>query len=406
VLVADAALESGGPAPGPSDGPLQLRQRVLAEAALQSVAGDPPGLVFVPSDDWDPGPGTVGADLFDQLDTPWTYTASLPSLDGPGARTRVGVAEVRAAPPLPTYVLRTAAALRRRARIYEAVTGTRDTLLPYYEQAAALALSSELRSEPETSRRLVQDSRAAIDERLDQITVEGPEFVTLSSDAGFFPITLTNRLDHPVRVGAVISDDDGLLTVVEVEPQVLEPRSQVTLTVSVEAPSVGVTDGQGAAGHRQRPALRRPRRVPPAQQHGRHRHLVRDGSRGRLRPPARLATRRAAAASRPPSTGARSVSHRAPEPASGAQGRSLLSASAVMAAGTVVSRLTGFARAALIIAAIGKALDADLFTQANTIPNSLYILVAGGVLNVVLVPQLVRSMRNDPDGGRRTRAGS
>jgi putative peptidoglycan lipid II flippase len=71
-----------------------------------------------------------------------------------------------------------------------------------------------------------------------------------------------------------------------------------------------------------------------------------------------------------------------------------------MAAGTVVSRLTGFARAALIIAAIGKALDADLFTQANTIPNSLYILVAGGVLNVVLVPQLVRSMRNDPDGGQ------
>jgi putative peptidoglycan lipid II flippase len=79
--------------------------------------------------------------------------------------------------------------------------------------------------------------------------------------------------------------------------------------------------------------------------------------------------------------------------------RSLLSASAVMAAGTVLSRLTGFVRAALIIAAIGKALDADLFTQANTIPNSLYILVAGGVLNVVLVPQLVRSMRNDADGG-------
>jgi putative peptidoglycan lipid II flippase len=79
--------------------------------------------------------------------------------------------------------------------------------------------------------------------------------------------------------------------------------------------------------------------------------------------------------------------------------RSLLSASALMAAGTVLSRLTGFVRAALIIAAIGKALNADLFTQANTIPNSLYILVAGGVLNVVLVPQLVRSMRNDPDGG-------
>ncbi|HEU0287215.1 MAG TPA: murein biosynthesis integral membrane protein MurJ [Nocardioidaceae bacterium] len=77
----------------------------------------------------------------------------------------------------------------------------------------------------------------------------------------------------------------------------------------------------------------------------------------------------------------------------------LLSASALMAAGTIVSRVTGFLRAVLIVAAIGKSLDADLFTQANTIPNSLYILVAGGVFNVVLVPQLVRTMKNDPDGG-------
>lgn len=95
------------------------------------------------------------------------------------------------------------------------------------------------------------------------------------------------------------------------------------------------------------------------------------------------------------------MSDRIPDPANAPPGGGTLhSASAVMAAGTVVSRLTGFVRAALIFAAIGKSLDADLFTQANTIPNSLYILVAGGVLNVVLVPQLVRSMRNDPDGGQ------
>jgi putative peptidoglycan lipid II flippase len=77
----------------------------------------------------------------------------------------------------------------------------------------------------------------------------------------------------------------------------------------------------------------------------------------------------------------------------------LLSAGAVMAGGTVVSRLTGFVRGALLLAVLGKSLDADLFTQANTLPNSLYILVAGGVFNVVLVPQLVRAMRTDPDGG-------
>ncbi|MGZ4494255.1 MAG: murein biosynthesis integral membrane protein MurJ, partial [Nocardioides sp.] len=77
----------------------------------------------------------------------------------------------------------------------------------------------------------------------------------------------------------------------------------------------------------------------------------------------------------------------------------ILSSSAVMAAGTVVSRLSGFVRNALLVAAIGAQLHADVFTIANTIPNMLYILLAGGVFNAVLVPQLVRAMKHDADRG-------
>ncbi len=78
---------------------------------------------------------------------------------------------------------------------------------------------------------------------------------------------------------------------------------------------------------------------------------------------------------------------------------SVLSSSAVMAAGTAVSRLSGFVRSTLLAAALGTQLHADVFTIANTVPNMLYILLAGGVFNAVLVPQLVRAMKNDPDGG-------
>ena len=81
------------------------------------------------------------------------------------------------------------------------------------------------------------------------------------------------------------------------------------------------------------------------------------------------------------------------------ESRSLLSSSAVMAAGTVVSRLSGFVRGILLAAALGVGLHADVFNIANTVPNMLYILLAGGVVNAVLVPQLVRAMKNDPDGG-------
>ena len=77
----------------------------------------------------------------------------------------------------------------------------------------------------------------------------------------------------------------------------------------------------------------------------------------------------------------------------------ILASSAVMAAGTVVSRLSGFVRSTLLAAALGVSLHADVFTIANTIPNMLYILLAGGIFNAVLVPQLVREMRNAPDGG-------
>ena len=83
----------------------------------------------------------------------------------------------------------------------------------------------------------------------------------------------------------------------------------------------------------------------------------------------------------------------------GAVSRSLLSSSAVMAAGTIVSRLSGFVRGILLAAALGVGLHADVFNIANTVPNMLYILLAGGVVNAVLVPQLVRAMKNDADGG-------
>lgn len=92
----------------------------------------------------------------------------------------------------------------------------------------------------------------------------------------------------------------------------------------------------------------------------------------------------------------------APTPPPAAGGRkvaSLLSSSAVMAAGTLVSRVTGFLRTMVIAAAIGVGTMGDSYNAANTLPTLLYILIGGGALNAVFVPQLVRSMKNDEDGG-------
>ncbi|MFF8948077.1 murein biosynthesis integral membrane protein MurJ [Streptomyces sp. NPDC014940] len=89
----------------------------------------------------------------------------------------------------------------------------------------------------------------------------------------------------------------------------------------------------------------------------------------------------------------------APAPKKGGKAAGLLKSSAVMAAGTMVSRLTGFIRSALIAAALGLGLLADSFQVAYQLPTMIYILTVGGGLNSVFVPQLVRSMKEDEDGG-------
>ncbi|MFD3438475.1 murein biosynthesis integral membrane protein MurJ [Streptomyces sp. NPDC058685] len=90
----------------------------------------------------------------------------------------------------------------------------------------------------------------------------------------------------------------------------------------------------------------------------------------------------------------------APAPAKSAgRAGSLLKSSAVMAAGTIVSRLTGFLRTLVMAAAIGVGTLNDSYQVANVLPTMIYVLVGGGALNAVFIPQLVRAMKNDDDGG-------
>ncbi|NDG25486.1 MAG: murein biosynthesis integral membrane protein MurJ, partial [Actinobacteria bacterium] len=76
----------------------------------------------------------------------------------------------------------------------------------------------------------------------------------------------------------------------------------------------------------------------------------------------------------------------------------LLRATSVMAAGTIVSRITGLIRNLLIVALLGTAILGDTYNVANTMPNILYNLLIGGALTAVFVPQIVRSLRDEDSG--------
>jgi putative peptidoglycan lipid II flippase len=79
---------------------------------------------------------------------------------------------------------------------------------------------------------------------------------------------------------------------------------------------------------------------------------------------------------------------------------SLGRASALLAAGTMVSRVTGLLRTIVLVGLIGAnaAPAADAFNVANQLPNDVYAIISAGVLTAVIVPQIVQAAAHSDRG--------
>ncbi|MFD5224020.1 murein biosynthesis integral membrane protein MurJ [Microbacterium sp. NPDC058342] len=79
---------------------------------------------------------------------------------------------------------------------------------------------------------------------------------------------------------------------------------------------------------------------------------------------------------------------------------SLGRASAILGAGTLVSRVTGLVRTIVLVAAIGSLGRAsDAFSTANQLPNNVFTIIQTGILTAVIIPQIVKSASHK-DGGQ------
>jgi putative peptidoglycan lipid II flippase len=80
---------------------------------------------------------------------------------------------------------------------------------------------------------------------------------------------------------------------------------------------------------------------------------------------------------------------------------SLMASSRTMAVASLVSRVTGFLRSLVLVAALGIGVGevADAYNLANTLPNMVYELLLGGVLTSVIIPVLVFAQHSDVDRG-------
>ena len=93
----------------------------------------------------------------------------------------------------------------------------------------------------------------------------------------------------------------------------------------------------------------------------------------------------------PPSTG--------PQRAADDTSPNLARSSRAMAFGTIASRGTGFLRTFVLLYVLGTAGLSGAYNNSNTLPNTVYYLMLGGIFTAVVVPLLVRAAKEDPDRG-------
>jgi putative peptidoglycan lipid II flippase len=89
-----------------------------------------------------------------------------------------------------------------------------------------------------------------------------------------------------------------------------------------------------------------------------------------------------------------------PSPADeGPDNASVVRSSGIMALGTLASRGTGFLRTLVLAYALGVGSVSIAYNNANTLPNTVYDLMLGGILTSIVVPLLVNAAKRDADRG-------
>lgn len=248
ILVAPLPEDMWGPFPGDERSALAVRQRLLADAALHAMSPDrdQPLVRFLPPG-WDPGDGWRRARFFQGLDVAWLSPVDVPDvLSGlstapavdPEENLTYPEAESDAELPLST-VLATEALIAQGAIVEELVTDESDVDESVVRQAL-LTSSFWSRWRPGLAAERAVAARERVSGWLDEVTVRGPAFVTMSSESGTFQVTVVNGLDQRVTVGLRASVPGGDLRLSTPEPMELAPNSRGAMRIDASATDIGV----------------------------------------------------------------------------------------------------------------------------------------------------------------------
>jgi hypothetical protein len=244
VILTDSAAGSGGPAPGRRHTALTLRQRLVSEAALhaRSPNGSTPLVVTLPRT-WNPGPRWNVADFFFGLDLPWLRMVDLDTVT-------VGTLGTPSGPPVYSERERNAQVpfanvlatedLARTGDVLANLLARNDSVDDDIARSALLASSENARRRPEKAMRSARATVDRLRSTMQDVSIEGPSFATLSSGQGPIQVTVVNGMDEPVTVGIDARTPSGDLHIRAPDPVTLGPGTRAAVRLEATATGIGV----------------------------------------------------------------------------------------------------------------------------------------------------------------------
>lgn len=252
LVVTSSGAAAGGPGPDAPRSAVNLRQRILSEAALHALSPEPSPLVVVLPNTWIPD-STNG--FFEGLDVDWLNLTTVEDASR-GQGTRVGLDQLDYPGRQTSFELDAANftavdALIRSGEVLDNILTNNDRVASTVIDQALASASYSSRVRPDTVRAEADRSRMAIDAVMRSIVIEAPSGVTLSSASGRFAATVINGLDEAVTVGIEAISDDAL-TITPPDLVDIGPGGRTTVLLRARTSRQGVhnvtlivTDSEG-----------------------------------------------------------------------------------------------------------------------------------------------------------------
>ncbi|NQU37209.1 MAG: hypothetical protein HQ526_06370 [Actinobacteria bacterium] len=242
AVVIDSVLsDSLGSADDSAASALIDRQRFLAETGVLATTPGTTGVPVVvgPESQWNPNPTTVSGILTALTDAPWVTTTPLAAVIADGStdtsRSLAPVATGTKRSLRRAEHLQKVANTQKEVRLFGSIMENQGALTEPYAAALLRTTSGAWRSQAREGDQLLSIINTQLNADIDKVRVISGGVINISSAAGAIPITISNDLDVPVRVGLKLSGTPAVrLVASDATPIVIPANRKVSTEIDAQ----------------------------------------------------------------------------------------------------------------------------------------------------------------------------